>query len=304
MIDFKNFKINCSQIGSLMGNARGGTKPPSETEIKKLFGILGRDYGELTEPMKHSAREILTKAILYDPKKPSATILNELILIYAYQVYGKGKVSMGNDSPHQLEKGTMAEPEAIKFLSKMDGIEYEKNDELFENKWFKGIPDIIIRDEASKTSKIIEVKTSYDLPSFILSRMKPEKASNLFEVMGYMNITGCKNAEIVHVLVDMPEKIANFEEKRLRERYEAFQLDQEIIEDRISSRMNDMDYSDIPEKMKIFRRSVTLNRFAMKPAQLIATAAKRWLLDIHNTLTENIVVLPETEENKPEEDNT
>lgn len=229
MIDFKNFKIYPSQIGSLMGNSRGGTKPPTETEIKKLFGILGRDYGELTEPQKQTARDILTKAILYDPKKPSSTILNEMILIYAYQMYGKGKVSMGNDSPHQLEKGAMAEPEAIKAISKVDGIKYEKNERIFENQWFRGIPDILLYSEAGKVEKIIEVKTSYDLPSYIVSMMKPEKSANIFEIMGYMDLTGCKNAEIVHVLVDMPEKIANFEEKRLRERYEAFQLDGEVI---------------------------------------------------------------------------
>ncbi len=292
MIDFKKFKIFPSQIGSLMGNSRGGTKPPTETEIKKLFGILGRDYGELTELQKFTARDILTKAIL-----------NEMIIIYAYQVYGKNKVNMGNASPHQAEKGTMAEPEAIRVLSKKDGIEYEKNEKVFENQWFRGIPDILIYNEAGKVEKIIEIKASYDLPSFILNIMKPEKSSNIYEVMGYMDLTGCKNAEIVHILVDMPEKIANFEEKRLRERYESFQLDGDVIENRIASRLNDMEYSDIPQELKIVRRSVTLNKFSMKAVKSRATASKRWLLDIHNTFTRNSVNLGETTENQTEDNN-
>lgn len=301
MFDIQNFKIYCSQIGSLMGNSRGGTKPPTETEIKKLFGILGRDYGELTEPQKHTAREILTKTILYDPKKPSNTILNEIVLIYAYQMYGKSQVAKGNESPLQLEKGNLAEPEAIRFISRIDGVDYEKNSEVFENKWFKGIPDVLIRNEAGKIEKIIEVKASYDLPSFILSRIKPEKSSNIYEVMGYMDLTGCKNAEIVHVLIDMPEKIASFEEKRLRERYEAFQLDEEIIENRIASRLNDMEYSNISDELKFFRRPVVMNKYSMKSVKSRALTAKRWMVDVHNSFTENLVNLSETDSENQED---
>ena len=155
IMDFTNFKMNCSQLGNLMGNARDN-KPPTQAEIKKLFNIIGRDFGELTPAMKNTAREILTKGIDYEPGRPSDKILSDIILIYAYEMYGKSKVSKGNDSQHQLEKGTMAEPESIKFLSRMDGIEYVKNEELFENKWFKGIPDVLVKDANGKILKIID----------------------------------------------------------------------------------------------------------------------------------------------------
>ena len=301
MFDIQNFKIYPSQIGSLMGNSRGGTKPPTETEIKKLFGILGRDYGELTEPQKFTAREILTKAILYDPRKPSNTILNEIVLIYAYQMYGKGSLAKGNESPLQLEKGNLAEQEAIKFVSRIDGVEYQKNSDIFENKWFKGVPDILVRNGDGKIEKIIEVKTSYDLPSFILSKLKPEKTSNIYEVMGYMDLTKCKQAEIVHVLIDMPGKIASFEEKRLRERYESFQLDEEVIENRILSRLSDMEYSNIPENLKYFRRPVVINKYSMKTVKSRALIAKKWMADVHNSFTINNVDLSENNSENQED---
>lgn len=294
MIDFENFKINCSQIGSLMGNARDN-KPPTAVEVRKLFGILGRDYGEMTEAMKFNAREILRKGIDYEPSKPSDKILSELILIYAYETYGKGKVNKGNDSPHAAEKGTMAESGAIQFISKIDGIEYSKNEELFSNKWFKGVPDIIVRTEKNKAVKIIEVKVSYDLPSFIMSQRKPEKAANNYEIMGYMDMLGCKTGEIIHVLVDMPNQMVSFEEKRLRERYKDLELDDMVISERIERTLNNMEYSSIPDDLKIFRRTITINKYTMKAVKSRATIAKKWLKDIHEMFTKNLVNLSETE---------
>lgn len=293
IVELLDFKISCSQIGSLMGNARGN-KPPTQPQIKKLYEILGRDYGELTEPMKNTARDILTKSLLYNPKLPSAAIQSDLIDIYAYEMYGKGKVAKGNESPLQVEKGTMVEPEAIKFMSKLDGVKYEKNDKLFTNKWFKGIPDILVRNDGGSIEKIIEIKCSYDLPSFISSVMKKQEAGeNLLEVMGYMDLTGCKNAEIVHLLLDMPDKIQNFEEKRLRERYRVFEIDEETVSLRIDRRLNDMEYSNIPNDLKYFRVPVTLNKLTMKSVKSRVTHSKVWFQGIHNRFTKNGVVLDE-----------
>lgn len=280
-----------------MGNAIGNKKP-TETEIKKLFNILGRDYGEISEAMKQNAKDILLKEINYEPNKPSNKIISELIIIYAYEMYGKGKVSKGNDSPHRAEKGNMAEPESIKFLSIIDGIDYEKNEEKFSNKWFQGIPDIVIRGKDNKIDKLIEIKTSYDLPSFIMSMRQKEPSHNIFELMGYMDMTGCKNAEIVHCLVDMPEKISSFEEKRLRERYCWLELDEETISDRISKSLNNMEYSGIPNELKYFRRPVTLNKLTMKDVKRRATASRKWMKEIHEMFTKNLITLTETDDGK------
>lgn len=297
MFNLDDYKVGPSQIGSLMGNAKGN-QPPTATEIKKLYGILGRDFGEMSEAMKYNAREILTKAIMYDPKRPSGSILSEMVLMYARKMYGKSEVPKGNDSPHQLEKGNMAEPEAIKFLSKIDSVEYQKNKEVFENKWFRGIPDVLAMSENGKIEKIIEIKTSYDLPSFILTKLRPEKTSNHYEVLGYMDITGCKQAEIVHILVDMPDKIASFEEKRMRERYELLEIAPDLINERILSRMNDMHYSQIPDELKYFRRPVVYNKYTLKSVKSRVTASKKWVLDIHEAFIKNIVDLQETDENQ------
>jgi hypothetical protein len=286
-MDFSTFRVDCSDISMLMGTAKGN-KPPTEKQLRDLFHYLGRNIGELTESMKYKAREILTKALEYNPKRASGSILSELVELYCYEVYGKGKVSKGGQVNPAVEKGNMAEPESIRFLSKIDKTHYVKNEQFFENKWFKGIPDIVLWNWKGKVERIIEVKTSYDLPSFIMSMIKPELPKNLFEVMGYMDMTGCRKAEIVHVLVDMPDRIASFQEKRLRDRYTWLELDEVTIEQRIGRRLYDMEYSDIPDELKLFRRPVTYNPISMKEAKRRAVQARKWLADIHDTFTLNL----------------
>lgn len=300
MLDFDNFKINCSQIADLMGTARGNTRA-NATEIKKLFNILGKDYGELSEAQKYVAKQILWKEINYDPRLLSGKMWANLAQIYAYEMYGKGKVNRGNDSPTFLEKGNMVEPESIKFLSQIDGVHYEKNDKLFENDWFKGIPDIVIRNENGKPIKIIEVKTSYDLPSFIVSMVRPELPRNLYETMGYMDVTQCKDGEIVHVLVDMPDKIVEYQEKRLRERYEWLEIAPEIIFNRIEKAKSDMQYIGIPDEFKIFRRPVSINGITLRSAKNRVRSTRKWLSTLHNAFTKKQVNLSESNEDQQED---
>lgn len=290
-MDFKYLKISCSQIAGLMAKPNGN-KPTTEYDLKKLFNILGRDYSELSESMKNTAKDIMQKAINYEPKRPSKRILSELILYYCAETYGKTPISKGGQQFLATEKGTLAEPESIKLLSRVDGVQYWKNTKYFENKWFKGIPDVLITDESNKVRKVIEIKTSYDLPSFIMAMHQPEPSQNLLEVMGYMDLVQCRDAEIVHVLSDMPDQIMAHEERRLKERYTMLELDEDRISDRIERVLDNMSYSEIPDELKVFRRSVSYNKLTMKDAKTRVTLAKKWMKEIHDTFTKNLINLP------------
>lgn len=280
-MDTKNFKINCSSIGALMGNAQGNN-PVTDKEFKELFNLLGRDYEQLSELQKFNAREIMTKEIKYEPLRLSDTTTSELAKIYAFERYGKSKLSKGNDSPASLEKGTLAEPVAIKMLSDHDGIRYVKNEELFDNKWLKGIPDVIIKNTKGKVQKIIEVKISFDMPSFLCSIMRKEDTDNLLETMGYMDILNCENAEIVHCLVDMPHSMIVREETRMMELYEDFGLDKELAIQRFGQRKNSMVFPEFTIAQKIFRRPVTLNKLTMKDVKRRVTRARSFIQEMND----------------------
>lgn len=298
MQDFKDFTISCSQIASLMGTEKHNT-PPTDNQVKKLLSIIGRDYNELSESMKHTAKEIMSKFIDYEPNKPSNRILSEIVLIYCYEFYGKGKVAKGNDSPLQLAKGSIAENESIRLLSKIDGVDYQKNEKSYKNKWFNGIPDIIVLNKSGNVSKVIEIKTSYDLPSFILNKYNEERKQNVMQIMGYMDLLGCQEGEIVHCLPDMPKQIVDLEKRRLEERYKTLQLDQLDIDSKLNQAISSMEYSEIPDELRVFRRKITKNALTMKYVKSRVTASKKWIKSIHDTFTKDSLPLPkESEENQ------
>lgn len=277
-------------------------KPPTLPQLKKLFHLLGTNYEELSEAQKDTAKKILTKAIYYEPKRLSGRILSEFVMIYAYEMYGKGKVAKGNASPLQLEKGNLAENDAISILSLIDGVKYEKNEKVFENKWFKGIPDIIVRKTDGLVEKVIDIKVSYDLPSFIMAKLRAESTANVYELFGYMDLLKCKQGEIVHILVDMPDSIVSMEEQRLRERYSHLELDEETVSSRLQLVFNNMEYSNVPEGLKHFRRSFIYNPNTMKTVKFRANFAKKFMKKIHESFINNDVFLQEPDA-ETEEDN-
>ena len=105
-----------------------------------------------------------------------------------------------------IEKGLLMETDSIGLLLAIDGIIYSKNEERFSNGVITGEPDII------HEGKIIDVKTSWDL----FSHVKNKKINPKYEwqVLGYMELTGCKQAEVIHLLVDTPETLVQDEIRR------------------------------------------------------------------------------------------
>lgn len=105
-----------------------------------------------------------------------------------------------------IEKGLLSETDSIGLLLASDGIIYTKNSERFDNGILTGEPDII------HEGKIIDVKTSWDL----FSHIKNKKINPKYEwqVLGYMELTGFREAEVIHVLVDTPETLIEDEIRR------------------------------------------------------------------------------------------
>lgn len=269
-----------------MGNSTTNAEP-TKKEIAELFNYLGREQEELSERQRFLAREIMTKAIDYEPNRLSETVKTELVKIYSFEMFGKQSVSKGNDNPLALDKGKFAESESISLLSKIDGVEYEKNTELFENKYFKGVPDIIVRKNG-KVVKIIEIKTAYDMPSFIKSFYSNEPPTNIWQTMGYMDILSCKDAEIVHCLVDMPKSMIDQEILKLQEKLFISNTEPLLIKESEDRLVNNITFSDIPMELRFFRRKVVFNKLSMKDAKSRVKKARVWLKDLHEKFTKSL----------------
>ena len=107
------------------------------------------------------------------------------------------------------DKGNEVEEKAIELTEEVLGFEFlTKNEEYFENDWVKGTPDIIT------TSLVIDVKSSWSGDTFPFFETELPNKDYYYQVMGYMWLTGKKNALISYCLINTPEEIVNDEIRR------------------------------------------------------------------------------------------
>ena len=142
----------------------------------------------LTEPQSKADKEagLLSK-----------TAQKHLLDVYIAEKYGRKK----DIQTKQMKKGIEVEQDSIDLLSMYLKMPFSKNDQRFTNDYITGFPDIIDND------RIIDIKSSYDLWTFIGNI--PDKLDSLYhwQMQSYMWLTGAKNAIIAYCLVNTPESI-------------------------------------------------------------------------------------------------
>jgi len=108
------------------------------------------------------------------------------------------------------DKGNEVEEKAIELTEEVLGFEFlTKNEEYFENDYIKGTPDIITH------SLVIDVKSSWSGDTFPFFEIELPNKDYYYQVMGYMWLTGKKNALISYCLINTPEHIIQQETLRL-----------------------------------------------------------------------------------------
>jgi predicted transcriptional regulator len=107
------------------------------------------------------------------------------------------------------DKGNEVEEKAIELTEEVLGFEFlTKNEDYYQNDYIKGTPDIIT------TSLVIDVKSSWSGDTFPFFETELPNKDYYYQVMGYMWLTGKKNALISYCLINTPEEIVNDEIRR------------------------------------------------------------------------------------------
>jgi hypothetical protein len=295
MAKFSRYKVNCSEISDLMGREQGNN-PPTEKDLTEFLKIIQKDMVDISVNQKNLLLEVVKKTVDYDNYSLSASVKKSIYSHYAYSQYKVNKVSLSSEKPLQLDKGEIAEPDAIKLISSLDSKEYIKNTRLFNNKYFKGIPDIVLYD-GDEIIGVKDVKVAIDFPSF-LERIDGDcLKDDAWEMRGYLDILGLKQGEICYCLVNMPEQ---FKKKRLtesRDRYILQGYTPEHIRRKLRQIEKSMVYDYIPEELRVRRFIVERKGFFTKQAHGRVVTLRKRLEQLHEKFT-NPVTLSQTNGNQ------
>jgi hypothetical protein len=203
----------------------------------------------------------------------SKTAQKHLLDVYISEKYGRKK----DIQTKQMKKGIEVEQESIDLLSMYLKMPFNKNEQRFTNDFISGSPDIIDND------RIIDIKSSYDLWTFIGNI--PDKLDNLYywQMQSYMWLTGTKSAVIAYCLVNTPENIIEQEKYYLLKKMDvATEENPEYVKEAMKIEFN-MSFDDISMEERILMFHVSRNEDDILRIQQKVEKAREFLREIEET---------------------
>lgn len=176
----------------------------------------------------------------------SETTKTELEKLWIEKEYGRTK----DITTKYTEKGIICESESIKLLNKKLESDYKKNGTVYSSDFIMGTPDIV-------GECVIDIKTSWDLWTFIKADYEKAKKDYYYQLLGYMILTGCKKGKIAYCLTNTPKSFIDDELYKL-----TFQFQENEEKYKVQARQieKNMTFDDIPEdkRVKIFEFELNL----------------------------------------------
>lgn len=141
----------------------------------------------------------------------SETCKSKLVEVYINHFYKREK----DITNKYIEKGLAVEEDAITLYSRLEGKFFKKNDQRLFNDFIQGEPDLFEGSRIDEATHIIDLKSSWDIFTFFVNNVKKVDKDYLYQLNGYMALTGADTATLAYCLIDTPEPMINDEKRRL-----------------------------------------------------------------------------------------
>lgn len=203
----------------------------------------------------------------------SKTAQRHLLDVYIAEKYGRKR----DIQTKQMKKGVEVEDESILLLNKYWNTNYEKNQDRYTNGFITGHPDILDKD------KVVDIKSSYDLWTFLGNL--PDKLDNLYywQLMSYMWLTGAKKGHIAYCLSNTPFGIVEQEKRYLLNRMDVISEESpEYVKEAMRLEFN-MTFDDIDVSERVLIYTVDRNEDDIVRIQNRVERAREYLHEIELT---------------------
>jgi hypothetical protein len=269
--DWSKFLLSCSGIDPVFTRSKGSS-PLTEKQVETLAKTKLKE--------EKSAKDLSTiehlekKAAIFADPPLSRTAIQFLTERYAWEKYSKKTASTGNGMAF-LEKGYVMEADAIKLLSKIDKRDYQKNEELFTNEFIAGKCDII----SPERGIVIDVKTSWNINTFLKVRNNPLNSKYWYQAQGYMELHNVEFSEICFLLLNTPEDLVSRERVKLLNRFITGEIDRESYEKNCENLAGALAYNNINPKKRVIRFKVKRDKTIMPILYKKVQKCREWLAE-------------------------
>ncbi len=266
MTDFSKTLIRCSSIGHIMTETRGKSNFEKyndaiallEEENGKYNAMPKKDGKQAENKLAKIAKvqaEIAQLKSVKDKYELSDTCKSYLIQAYVLSKYGR----VQEVKTKQMVKGTLTEEEAIDLLSVLDKHSYIKNTDRIRNEYISGTPDLFDGDNILNSDEIIDIKSCWDIFTFLKNVQEPENDMYYWQIQGYIALTGAKIGTIAYCLVNTPDSIIEGEKYNLLRRMDVATEEDPSFKKEVELLMANRKFDDIPMSERLLTYSVDRN---------------------------------------------
>jgi hypothetical protein len=147
--------------------------------------------------------------IMSNPRK-SGEVLSQTAKTYVQDLVLEEKYGIKKEfSSRYTDKGNQVEDLSIALVNEVLNYNFiYKNDELFENDWITGTPDV------NTDEVLIDVKSSWDASTFPWFETEIPNKDYYYQLQGYMWLTGKKESVLAYCLINTDFEMVEDEIRR------------------------------------------------------------------------------------------
>jgi hypothetical protein len=256
---FKDFKVRCSAISMVLSNSRSN---PCLTDLQgvRLKELEAKD--KLTDKQTLEMADLLVKKENSKKVILSDTCISYLMTEYAWKKEGMVSVTRELLDIPQMQKGTIVEPQSLALLSLVDGVYYFANEdengnrERIYNEYLSGEVDAHEGETIIGSKCIPDIKSIFDLPTFLCKIVEPLTVANDWQIKGYMDISGAPEGFVANCLVDTDDGTIDSIKYRLLSKMRVATEEDPKFKERWGLLERSMRFSHIAPHQRVFKKKV------------------------------------------------
>jgi len=219
--------------------------------------------------------------LMVDPKSKNET-LSETAKTYCMGVMISERYNRKADIMNKfVQKGLMVEEDSITLLSRVRKQFYQKNDLHLQNDWLKGTPDLFEGSDILRATKIIDIKSSFDIFTFFKAKQAADNRNYYWQLQSYMDLTGATEAELVYCLVNTPDSIVEGLKRRFM--WDAGIKGEDEFSHEAFAEIDRMaKYDDIPIEERYFIKPIARNQEDINRLHERVEIARKWMNEAFN----------------------
>lgn len=220
--------------------------------------------------------------LMTEPKSKTET-LSETCKTHLIDVYVDNKYGRKEDiSNKYIEKGLAVEEDSITLYSRIKKQFFAKNEEHLSNEWIKGTPDLYTGESIHKAETITDIKSSWDIYTFMRVLTKDINKMYYWQLQGYMDLSGAKSATLAYCLVDTPQQLIEDEKRKLMWKMGCATDESPLFKEACEELQRNMTFEDIPLHERLIEFQIERNEADIMKMHSRVEQCRSWLNDFES----------------------